>query len=324
MTKPMLLWRKKQFPINWQEEFKTNNDLHLEIGFGDGRYTAFRAKQEQDNNYVGLEISGSSLYRALKRMNSEQIKNVRLIKVRADFALKNLFRPNTLSSIVVNFPDPWPKDRHEKNRLLQDSFYNLAASRLKTGGEIRLATDHKKYFEFARAESKISNLFELVEKEVPEAVFETKYALKWKKQGKPLYYQVFKYNGNKPPEYQALERFKDMPHSVLEGEMPERFSFSKQVIKYGLGHIVLHEVAKSYDYNDETLERYLVRASVDEPDLNQQVLVVIRRKVGREYLVRLESFGDPIITKTARGAVHAVTEWMLTLPSDLEIKERNY
>lgn len=322
--KPMLLWRKHDFPIDWSREFKQDAKLHLEVGFGDGRYTAFRAQQEPQNNFVALEISGSSLYRALKRMKNAQLRNVKLVKVAANFAVKNFFTEDSLSSIVVNFPDPWPKERHEKNRLLQDSFFRLAASRIKPGGEIRLATDHKKYLDFARAQSQLSGLFELLDKEVPAAVFETKYALKWKKEGKPLYYQVFKYNGKKSEHYPTIERSKEMPHSVLEGEMPAKFRFDKQVVKYGDGHVVLHEVAKSFDYNNETLERYLVRVSIDEPDLNQQLLVVIRRKTGSEFLVRLASFGDPIITKTARGAVHAVTEWMLTLPSDLKVKERNY
>ena len=322
--KHVLLWRKHKFPIDWSREFPTTADLHLEIGFGDGRFTTYEAESEPQNNFVALEISGSSLYRALKRLKSAGISNVKLLKVAAGFALQNFFEANSLNSIVVNFPDPWPKERHEKNRLLQDRFFRLAANRLKSNGEIRLATDHKKYLEFARKESQISKMFDLVETDVPAAVFETKYALKWKKEGKPLFYQVFRYNGASTPDYPTIERSDDMPHAVLVGKMPEDFKFEKQVIKYGDGHVVLHEVAKSYDYNNETRERYLLRVSIDEPDFNQQLLVIIRRKTDNEFLVRFASFGDPIITKTARGAIHAVSEWMLSLTDEMELRERNY
>ena len=321
----MLPWRSYDFPIDWQNEFPDFERLHLEVGFGDGRYTARRAKQEPSGAFVGLEISSTSLRRALRRMRRENLDNVRLLKTNANLAVRQLFAPDSLDSIIVNFPDPWPKERHEKNRLLQDSFFKLAANRLKPGGSIRLATDHPEYLEFARTQSQLSGLYTLKTQDPPEAVFETKYALKWKGQGKPLFYQVFEYAGGDTPTYDVLERPHEMPHALLTGQLPATAEFDKQVLQYGDGHVILHEVSRSMGSDDsEKGERWLVRVTVDEPDLHQQLLVVVKERSEYELIVRLESFGDPLITKAVRGAVHGVTEWLLNLESDLSLKARNY
>ena len=319
----LLPWRRAAFPVAWPEVFG-DAPLHLEIGFGDGRYTVRRALEEPGSGFVGLEISSASVQRAVAKVRRAGVTNVALLKVGANFAVKNLFAPHSLSSVTVNFPDPWPKERHTKNRLLKRSFFELVASRLLPGGTVKLATDHPDYLEFALQEAAATSLFTSHEAEPPAAVFETKYALKWKSQGKPLYYRVFTYNGAKTPEFSILERPVTMPHALLEGSLPRDIHFEKQVLPYGGGHVILHEVARSLGADDASPgEKWLVRATVDEPDLKQQLLVVVKRREGDELIVRLESFGDPIITKPVRGAIHGVTEWLLNLPG-LRVKERNY
>jgi tRNA (guanine-N7-)-methyltransferase len=248
--------------------------------------------------------------------------NVKLLKVGAGFAVQHLFAPHTLESITVNFPDPWPKERHKKNRFLQDAFFKLAASRLLPGRSVLLATDHPDYLAFARSEAQRSGLFTLQRAEPPAAVFETKYALKWRTMGKPLFYQVFRYNGAPTPEYPSLERTETMPHALLSGQLPARITFSKQVTPFAGGHVILHEVAQSLEADDG--EKWLVRATVEEPELRQQVLVSVRARGERGLIVGLEPFGDPVVTPVTRGAVHAVTEWLLTLPADLRVEARSY
>lgn len=326
----LLPWRALAFPIDWQKEFAASAPLHLEVGFGDGRFTLRRAKENPTEHFVGLEISSASLQRGWKKLRRERISNVRLIKVQAQFAVQHLFPPASLSSIVVNFPDPWPKEKHEKYRLLQDSFFRLAASRLKEGGSINLATDHPEYLAFAQAEGQKSGFYDLVDAEPPQAVFETKYALKWKTQGKPLFYQVFRYNGQASQTYPILERPSIMPHALLQGDLPASTQFEKQVLPYGDGHVILHEALASFGSDDaepsaeSPRDKWLVRATIDEPDFKQQLLIAIKRRSDQELIVRLEPFGDPVITKTTRGAVHAVTEWLLSLGPSLKVMERNY
>jgi tRNA (guanine-N7-)-methyltransferase len=141
--------------------------LHLEVGFGDGRYTAARALAAPGDDHVGLEVSGTSVLRALRRLRRDGVGNVRILKAPAEIAVRQLFAPGTLSSITVNFPDPWPKERHEHHRLLRVPFFRLAATRVVPGGEIRLASDHLPYVEFARAEAARSGVATRVARPAP-------------------------------------------------------------------------------------------------------------------------------------------------------------
>ena len=321
----LLPWRRLPFPVPWRDVFGRDAPLHLEVGFGDGRYTVRRAEDAPEANYVGLEISSASIQRARARVARHGVDNVRLLKVGANFAVRHLFPPQSLSSIVVNFPDPWPKERHVENRLLQRGFFRLAVTRLAANGEIRLATDHPDYLAFARAEALASGVIELREAEPPAAVFETKYALKWRAQGKPLHYQIFRKRGEPDDGFPPLERPSIMPHALLQGTVPAEIPFEKTVAPYGDGHVILHEVAASLggDSMPDDGVRLLVRATVDEPDLRQQLLVIVQQRTPDEAIVRLETFGDPVITKAVRGAVHLATEWLLDR-TELALKARNY
>lgn len=329
----ILPWRQKDFPIRWGEEFANDAPLHLEVGFGDGRFTLRRALEHPNENFVALEISTTSISRLLHKLRKAKIENVRMLKLGAQFAVKHLFAASSLESITVNFPDPWPKDKHVDHRLLQRSFYYVAANRLRTGGTIRLATDHPEYLAFAKEEAVSSNVFTLRDDVAPEAVFATKYALKWKAQGKPLYYQTFESLGSDAPAtdiYPLNSERSCMPHALLTGQLPKNPEFTKQVMPYEDGYVIVHELLQSLGSdNDEdasdthSKERWLFRVTIDEPDLKQQVLIIAKRREDDEYIVRFEPFGDPVLTKAARGAVHAVTEWLLSFPS-LHLKARNY
>lgn len=318
----LLSWRRLPFPTDWGDQFSHGGELVVEVGFGDGRFTVRRALAEPHTRFVGLEVSSGSLQRAVRRIKTAGVENVRLMKVGAHVALQQLFAAGSVDAIVVNFPCPWPKERHLKHRLLQRRFLGLAASRLKVGGELRLATDHPDYLEFALAEAAATGLFTVERPEAPLDVFETKYALKWREQGKPLHYVVFRRNGAAAPAHAPWERPRIMPHALLAGELPAAAPFQKVVLPYGDGHVILHEVAQVLD-GEEGAGRWLVRATVEEPDLKQQLLVLAQQRQADEVIVRLESFGDPLITPTARGCVHAVTEWLLDVTS-LRVSARNY
>jgi tRNA (guanine-N7-)-methyltransferase len=315
----LLPWRGLAHPVDWRGRFGRDAPLHLEVGFGDGRFTALRARATPDEDFVGLEVSGTSVLRALRRMRRDGIDNVRLLKAPAEIAVRQLFAPGSLASITVNFPDPWPKERHEHHRLLRVPFFRLAATRLQPGGEIRLASDHLPYVEFARAQAEASGVATLLAREAPPEVFETKYALKWRSQGKPLHYQVFVLDGSGLPAAEPLGRHAPMPHALLDGPWPAGARFDKLVVAAADGHVVVHEAALSL--GDE--ERWLFRVTIDEPELVQQLLLVAQRRTGDEVIVRLESFGDPLITPTVRAAIGVVTDW-LERTAGMRVKARNY
>ena len=319
-ARPILLpWRRVAHPVDWVTAFGREAPLHLEVGFGDGRYTAARAHAAPDDDHVGLEVSGTSVLRALRRLRREGIGNVRILKAPAEIAVRQLFAPASLASVTVNFPDPWPKERHAGHRLLRVPFFRLAATRLVPGGEIRLASDHRDYVEFARDEAARSGVATRVERAAPPEVFETKYALKWRAQGKPLYYQVFVLEGAGVPVPEPLGRHATMPHALLDGAWPSDAPFEKLVVAAPEGHVIVHEAVRAVG----EVDRWWFRVTVDEPELVQQLLVVAQRRVGGEVIVRLESFGDPLITPTVRAAIGVVTDW-LESSGAMRATARNY
>ncbi|MFA5552868.1 MAG: tRNA (guanosine(46)-N7)-methyltransferase TrmB [Trueperaceae bacterium] len=319
---PFLAWRTLPFPTDWAGQFRESGPLVVEVGFGDGRFTVRRAQAEPETRFVGLEVSSGSLQRALGRVKRTGVTNVRLIKSGAHVALRQLFGPGSVDAMVVNFPCPWPKEKHARHRLLQRGFLELAAARLRPGGELRLATDHPEYLEFALEQAAESTLYEATWPEPPADVFETKYALKWREQGKPLHYVVFRRNPVEPPQFLAWERPEAMPHALFSGRLPASAPFEKRVLRYGHGHVILHELA-TVVAGEDGAGRWLVRTTVDEPDIRQQLLVVAQQRSPDEVIVRLETFGDPLITPTTRGAVHAVTDWLEGATS-LSVTARNY
>jgi tRNA (guanine-N7-)-methyltransferase len=122
----------------------------LEIGFGDGAHLLARAAAEPGKNFFGVEVHRPGVGRVLNRVAAAALGNVRVATVDAVEVLRDWISPGALAEIVIYFPDPWPKKRHHKRRLVQPVFVALAASRLAHGGLLRLATDWAPYAEHMR------------------------------------------------------------------------------------------------------------------------------------------------------------------------------
>jgi len=119
----------------------------LEIGFGNGEVLASLAEAEPERDFIGIEVYRPGLGRLLSRIAERGLSNV---KVSGDDAVELLGRhlaDASLDRIMVFFPDPWPKKRHHKRRLIQRPFAGLLTSKLKPGGHLCLATDWRHYAE---------------------------------------------------------------------------------------------------------------------------------------------------------------------------------
>ena len=122
----------------------------LEIGFGNGEHLAARAQAEPGRNFLGVEVHRPGIGHLLMAAAAAGLDNLRAIDHDAVEVLRDQIAPDTLDEIQILFPDPWPKTRHHKRRLIQPEFAALAASRLRTGGWLRLATDWAPYAEHMR------------------------------------------------------------------------------------------------------------------------------------------------------------------------------
>jgi len=134
-------------PLDTDAWFGRRAPLVLEIGCGSGTSTLAMAKDEPGIDVIAVEIYRRGLAQLLCAIEREQVRNIRLIRGNALDVLQGLITPGSLSGVRVFFPDPWPKARHHKRRLLQPVTVDLIADRLVPGGVLHAATDHPGYAE---------------------------------------------------------------------------------------------------------------------------------------------------------------------------------
>jgi tRNA (guanine-N7-)-methyltransferase len=134
-------------PLDTHAWFGRDAPLVLEIGCGTGTSTLAMAQSEPDVDVIAVEVYRRGLAQLLSAIDREKVTNIRLIRGDAVDVLEQLIAPCSLSGVRVFFPDPWPKARHHKRRLLQPGTVALIADRLHTGGVLHAATDHLGYAE---------------------------------------------------------------------------------------------------------------------------------------------------------------------------------
>jgi tRNA (guanine-N7-)-methyltransferase len=117
----------------------------LEIGFGMGETTARIAAALPQSDFLGLEVHAPGVGALLKLLDEGNLTNVRVIRHDAVEVVRDMIAPGSLAGIHIFFPDPWPKARHHKRRLVQAPFVTLLASRLAVGGYLHCATDWEEY-----------------------------------------------------------------------------------------------------------------------------------------------------------------------------------
>ena len=119
----------------------------LEIGFGNGESLIALAAAHPERNYLGLEVHRPGVGHLMLRVEELGLSNVRVICRDAVEVLQQCLAPDTLDEVLLYFPDPWPKKRHHKRRIVQPEFVALVASRLRPGAVLRMATDWEPYAE---------------------------------------------------------------------------------------------------------------------------------------------------------------------------------
>ncbi|MBO6778766.1 MAG: tRNA (guanosine(46)-N7)-methyltransferase TrmB [Rhodothermales bacterium] len=296
-----VLLRKKDFGQGPQALFERDGPLVVEIGFGDGRFLVELDRLHPEWNTLGVEISLASVSRAFRRMHRENVRNVRLYRGHGRMLVRDFLTEDSVRRIYVNFPDPWPRRRQVSNRLLQPRFFRMAANRLQADGDLMLTTDHKEYFQFARASAADSGVFSEEVLPPPAETLRTKYALKWQDQERPIYHVVFRPTA-RPAAPEPRTVVEAMQHALMQGDLHAVSTMDKHVRRFDGGVVVVAQAYRSLDGKEVLFE-----VVVEEADLRQELLVKARKKESGIY-VALEPFGDPMGTRGCREAVRAVTE----------------
>lgn len=132
-------------PADWAAAFGRAAPLHLEIGFGMGHALLDAALRNPHWNCVGVEVYRPGIGALLNAITAAQVTNIRIIEGDARDVLARMVEPGQLRRLNVFFPDPWPKSKHHKRRLVNAEFAALAASRLTDDGQLSIATDWEPY-----------------------------------------------------------------------------------------------------------------------------------------------------------------------------------
>lgn len=127
--------------------FDRDAPVVLEIGFGNGESLVALAAAHPERNYLGLEVHPPGVGHLLLRCEAEQLANVRVACHDAVEVLRDRVPDTSLDEVLLYFPDPWPKKRHHKRRIVQPAFVDTIARKLKAGGVFRMATDWQPYAE---------------------------------------------------------------------------------------------------------------------------------------------------------------------------------
>jgi tRNA (guanine-N7-)-methyltransferase len=180
-------------PIDWAELFGNDHPVELEIGIGKGTFITEQARAHPEINYFGIEWARWFWRSASDRLRRHGCANARTVRAEALYFLVEFVRDASLRVLHVYFPDPWPKKRHHKRRLIQEPFMEQAVRVLAPGGRIQIVTDHKEYFEqIEQVVRAAAPALEVVDYSRPGSAGDgefvgTNFERKYQREGRPFY-----------------------------------------------------------------------------------------------------------------------------------------
>lgn len=135
----------KHLPLDLLSAFTKVQPLYVEIGCGKGEFISAYSAAHPDINMLGMEAADKRIINTLKKLSPQANPNVRLLRMFVDASIAHLLPPESVSGIFIQHPDPWPKRRHHRRRLIQRHFLDALASILKPSAEVQISTDHEEY-----------------------------------------------------------------------------------------------------------------------------------------------------------------------------------
>ncbi len=178
--------------LDLAEVFPVARPVELEIGSGDGSFLARYANLHPETNFLGIERLLGRLRKLDKKARRLGLDNLKIIRLEAGYFTEYLLTAESLRAIHIYFPDPWPKAKHERHRLIQPAFLQSARKALAPGGTLYLRTDDPPYFEQMLEVCGAAEGFEAVDTPVELASVVTDFEEQWNAQGKPTHRAAYR------------------------------------------------------------------------------------------------------------------------------------
>jgi tRNA (guanine-N7-)-methyltransferase len=176
----------------WKTEmFKNENPVILELGCGKGEYSVGLANRFPENNYIGIDIKGSRMWRGAKTANEQKLTNVAFLRTRIEF-INSFFNTDEIDEIWITFPDPHPGGRNASKRLPSPRFLNSYRSFLKNNGVVHLKTDNLELFNYTKSVAIYNNLEVLFDTDDDILSIRTHYEKLFMNRGMKINYISFK------------------------------------------------------------------------------------------------------------------------------------
>ncbi len=196
MEDSRVVFNPEEYRGNWDEYFKNNNPIHLEIGPGKGDFVLEMARRNPSINYIIIERETNALGYAMRKIRETEVKNIAAIPYEAEMIL-NYIGEGEVEEIYINFCNPWPKNRQHKRRLTHLVFLKKYRQILKEDSKIFLKTDDLDFFKdsleyFKRGGFEtLDYTFNMKLEDYPDSIV-TEYERKWRSKNIPICYGIFK------------------------------------------------------------------------------------------------------------------------------------
>ena len=179
-------------PIDWRAMYGNDHPVELEIGSGKGTFLTDQATNRPDTNFFGIEWANWFFRYAADRLRRHNCLNARMIRADASVFVRDFVPDASISVLHIYFPDPWPKERHKKRRTVQQSFVPTIQRILTPGGQVRVVTDHKGYWEESIEPTIKGSGLRVIDYNRPGTASEgefvgTNFERKYRREGRPFY-----------------------------------------------------------------------------------------------------------------------------------------
>jgi len=289
-------------PLNGSDIFGREAPLRVEVGFGGGEYLVWWAQQFPQRNFFGIEQPADCIFRAARLLEQAGIDNVRLIRGDARYLLRELFAAGSLEHVLMQFPMPWPKDKHAKHRVSSPDFANTLADVLQPQAVFELVTDQDWYaLEADRFFDANPSFSKEMLQEDPDRPFRTRYETKWLQEGRSIYRLLVQLQEPKtaprliPAE--AMDTYALNPSfdvAALQALKGRRFKDGDSVAE-------IKEVLQAED-------GWVLRTVASDSSFSQMFYLRIRNKADGRCLLKVDQVPRPYYTEAVRYSLIAVRE----------------